>query len=535
MKRTHRKLMGMGFYITALFVLLAGIDPVPPMAGLNPSPGGIDPDSYPGIGDEELGQLRWAIKIADQPIPDFTNLEASNQYGMSAYRYTLAFMTYFLAAEQYHKLPACPGIIQTRMDRVIQKILEKPVWEYWAEVSRGIPYFEPRMNKPYPEEHDPVGHRNIMYSGHLGHIIALYEMLYRDLKWSKPGAIVFTWKNDEKYVYDNNSLQRVMYDQMMNNPDHCIECEPNACFPECNQHPILSFMLYDHVHGTNLSKAQEAFLDFFVKNKMIDPETHHAASFYLVKQKKTLAQNSPGCGNMLSVAAVPAVSTGAVNINSSSADGWTGIFMHAWQPEYIERHYPFQLKDHLIEINDETARLKKDRFEPRLQYGLFAMFASEMGDTVTRDKLLAFAKEKYDPVWESGTFHYPFDMKKQCSNLTDKVLAIARANPKNGMWTLHNRPFDGPHFEAPMVEGVDFPKIVLRRAIYDKQREALVLTTEPGTDQRGTTTLKVIALDPDRSWRLLVDGREVEKYKGLRTVSINVALDKRHNIVLVAE
>ena len=529
MKRSVRKLLGMGFSITALLVLLAGLEPV----RLNTA--GIDPGSYPEIGDEELGQLRWALKIADQPISEFTNLEATNQYGISAYRYTLAFLTYFLAIEQYHKLPACPGIIQTRMDRIIKKIIEKPVWEFWAEVSRGVPFFEPRMNKPYPEEHDPVGNRNIMYSGHLGHMISLYEMLYRDLKWSKPGSIVFAWNNNEKYIYDNNSLQKIMYEQMMNNPDHCIECEPNACFPECNQHPILSFMLYDYVHGTNLSRAQVPFMDFFLKNKMIDPKTHHTAAFYLVKQKKTLAQDSPGFGNMVSVVTVPVVSIGAVSITSSAANGWTGAFMHAWQPEYIERHYPYQLEDHLIEINGESARLKKDRFEPRLQYGFFAMLAAEIGDTQTRDKLLASAGERYGPVWEKGTFHYPFDMKKQCTNVTDKLLAIARGNPKNGIWTIHNRPFDNAHFDAPMVEGVDFPNVILRRAIYDKQREALVLTTEPGTDQRGTSSLKVVNLDPARSWRLFIDGREMEKYKGLRTVSITIALDKRHNIVLVAE
>ena len=83
----------------------------------------IDPNSYPEIGDEEMGQLRFAIKMADRPLDDFSDMEGIDQYGMTAYRYCIAFMTYFLAAEQYHKLPACPEIIQPRMDRFIHRRL----------------------------------------------------------------------------------------------------------------------------------------------------------------------------------------------------------------------------------------------------------------------------------------------------------------------------------------------------------------------------------------------------------------------------
>ena len=81
-------------------------------------PQSIDASSYPEIGDDEMGQLRWVLSIADQDINDFSNMESNNQYGMTSYRYQIAFMTYFLALEQYHKLPACPEIIRPRMDRL---------------------------------------------------------------------------------------------------------------------------------------------------------------------------------------------------------------------------------------------------------------------------------------------------------------------------------------------------------------------------------------------------------------------------------
>ena len=525
MKKSIKKIFNPLVLIIILFSI-AGVDRV--FSGMPQ----INPDDYPAIGKEEMGQLRWALKIADQPLDDFVKMEALNQYGMTAYRYGTAFLTYFLAVEQYHKLPACTEIIKPRMDRLISKIIQKPVWEFWAEVSRGVPMLEPRLNKPYPEEHDPVGNRNIMYSGHLGHMIALYEMLYRDLKWSGPDTIVFAWSDDETYVYNNHSLQMVMYDQMMNNPDHCIECEPNACFPECNQHPILSFMLYDHVHGTDLADARELFLEFFLKNKMIDPRNHHAAALYFVKQRKTLSKRSPGLGSPLTIFSAPAVSLNVIRINSASADGWTGTFMHAWQPEYIERHYPYQRDGHLVEMGKETARLGRDTFEPRLSYGFFAMLASEMGDTDTRDRLLAYADEKYDPVWMDGNFYYPFSKDKKCVALTGTLLAFARANPKSGVWALHSRPFEEKYFAQPKVVDVEFPEILLRRAIYDESKKALIVTVEPGTEESPNTSFKIVNLDPAKSYVLLIDGKEVKTIRGENSIKVEMTLSARQDVVL---
>jgi len=529
MKKT---LKNFGLVLALLMIFLffsAGANP-----GASDGPA-INPDSYPGLGDEELGQLRWALKIADQPLDDFTNLEALDQLGMTSYRYFIAFAAYFLAIEQYHKLPACPEIIQPRMDRFIQKIVQKPVWEYWAGVSRGVPNLEPKLNRPYAEEHDPVAHRNIMYSGHLGHMIGLYETLYRDYKWDQPGSITFKWSEDEKYLYDHYLLNQAMYNQMKNKQPHCIECEPNACFPECNQHPILSFMLYDYLHGTNFKDAGNDFLDFFLEKKMINPTTHETAALYLVKQDLTVSSSNPRFKNALDIVVTPLGSLGIVPIESASANGWTGAFMHAWQPEYIERHYPYQKESNLKAVGDDKARLEMTIWEPELKYGFFTMFAAEVGDFDTRDKLMRFADGKYNPVWQDGTFHYPYSKERKCNNLTGELLAIARANPENGLWAMHNQPFTQAHFAEPMVAGVDFPRVVLRRAIYDQSKKALIVTIEPGTNQRGKTTLRLIQLDPKKSYRIWLDRKELAKSQGQTEAPVEVALDGRHNLILIED
>ena len=514
-----------GKALLLILLLLPAVAALSVRAGESPP---ADPADYPKMGEKELGQFRWVLKIADQDLGDFSNLEAIDQRGMTSYRYSIAFMTYYLALEKYHRVPAAEGVIGPRMDRLIQKMTMKEVWEFWAEVSKGLRNLEPLMNKPYPERHDPVAEENIMYSGHLGHMIGLYESLYRDMKWDQAGSIVFEWSPDERYLYDNHSLQKVMHEQMAT-PPYCVPCEPNACFPECNQHPVLSFMLYDQTHGTDLFAVSEKFLDFFLEKKMIDPANHETAALYLVKQDITLRQRDPRFGNAIDLVLVPTVSLGAIKLKSSSANGWTGSMMHAWQPEYIERHYPYQKEYHLVHEDDGSASLKYDVFEPRLQYGYFAMLAAEVGDLEARDKLLQFADNKYDPVWENGSFYYPFNKDKKCTGLTGKLIAIARMLPKDGIWDLHNRPFDDEHFKDPAVAGADYVTASLTRAVYDRDKSALVVTAVLDVEE---AKLKLIRLDSDARYTLFIDGDKVREISGRDTATVKLTGKGEHDIVL---
>ena len=506
----------------------------------------IDPNAYPAVTAEEWGQLRWMLKLADQDIPNFTNFQSVDEQGVSASRYSIAFGAYFLAAEQYHKVPAWQETIKTAFDRINQKMLDKQVWGYWANESLGITKFEPNMDRPYAENKDPVSLGNIMYSGHLGHMIASYEMLYRDLKWSEPGSIVFKWSDDETHVYDNNSLQKAMYNQMTNNPHKSIECEPNAVFPECNQHPILSFMLYDHVHGTNYGEARNAFMNFFLLSRMISPITHETCLFYLVKQKTTLSQEFASFGNGLSLLSVPLAWLGVLNVRTSVANGWNGTFMHTWQPEFIERHYEFQKKRHIIETDSNTAYLKTEMILDQIATPFFAMLASEVGDLELRDKLVAWCKDYYKPVSVNGMLSYPVKEPVTLINpnkgftptsqaLTGILIAYAMANTKDGQRMVIQKPFTEKNFNAPKVSGIDFPNVLLNRAIYDFEKESLVITVSGGALKTGNTVFNVIQLDPARQWALTIDGQLINRFTDVSSIPVEISLDKAHDIVLVAE
>ena len=499
----------------------------------------VDPAAYPAIGEQEMAQLRWTLNLASRPLDDFTNLEGLDQFGMHAYRYQIAFMGYALALEQYHKIPAYPGLIQPSLNRLIEKILEKPVWEYWARISQGIPAFEPKRDKPYPEAHDPVGDRNIMYSGHIGHLIGLYEMLYRDRRWDQPGSIVFAWSDSEKSVYNHDSLEKVMWRQMEENPWHSIACEPNAVFPECNQHPVLSFLLYDHVHGTHLAEVNAKFLEFFLSREFIDPKSHETADYYLIKQETMFSARNPRAGNAYDLISVPVGTFKLLGKGSSTANGWTGAFMHAWEPEFIARHYPYQRDAHLRQAKEEMLRL--DRDNPSfltLKYGFFAAYAEEMGDPETADKLLAFADQKYQHEFKDGMLYYPWDKGIFTSHLTGHLLFLARANVKDGLWKLHQEPWGEAHFQEPLIEAVDYPSVLVRRAIYDGSKKALIVSTQPGSvvgtglKPASTTAFRVRNLTSGRNYGLWQDGKFIKQLKGQDSITLEAPLDGPHDLVI---
>lgn len=498
-----------------LFLILASLAPAATLAGEAPR----------GLSDAELGHLRQFVKLAFQDLEDWRDWEGSDQRGMEAYRYQAAFMAYTLALQQYHSVPAYRELHGRTIARLIARMLEKPVWDYWEEVSQGHEWYDPDYEAPLPAVRDPVFDRNIMYSGHLVHMAALHEMLYRDFRWDLPGAFTFRWSDDEAYAYDLPSLIQRIQREMVGGPGG-VQCEPNLIFPECNQHPILAFKLFDDLHGTELFKARHHFAKLFERAPMVD-ETHEVVAFYRIKQDDVLGDVNPTVGMPQDLVLWPAAKLGLFSFDSPSACGWTGAFMHGWDPESVAEHYPYQKARHVLET-EGSASLRGD-LSDQLSVGYFSALAVEVDDEATADALLANADALYKPVWKEGRLVYPlrqretrglwdsimrwvtWDMGGLTTHLTDKLMALARSNRPNGIWALHNEPWRDADFAYPLVADVDFPRALVRRAYWDEESLTLHVTLVPGTDADSPTQFRITGLDLGRAWVLSRDGDEISR------------------------
>ena len=547
----------------------------------------IDLNSYPAADEKEWGQLLWHLKLANQDISDFSNFQSVDEQGISANRYSIAFAAYFLAAEQYHKFPAWRDAIQSGFDRINKKMLEKKIWQYWEHESPGVTKFEPNMDRPYPASKDPVAYRNIMYSGHVAQMINLYQMLYNDRKWDEPGSIVFKWDDNTKFVYNNRSLQDVMFLQLINNPVPGIECEPNAIFPACNTHPMLSWLLYDRMHGSRYFDAAHPLFDKFFESQFINPKTKDLGAFYLIKQGFVFSAWNPRYGNKMDPMIKDMIKKGA-NFSSSGNDGWIGMFMHAWNPKLIESLYPYMKKAHVLMNADGSVTLQNDSLTPDAYYGFFVALAAEVGDEPVKMGLLKSIEKMFAPVWMDGTYHYPFvdkagavnlaaddgskssmtaspdaaqkpavqakkglaiiskgvlvkehhgdvnNMKTfpQHSDLSDRLIAMARALPPKGLWLMHNQPFDAEHFSEPAITGVDLTKTYLKRAIYDRSKKALIVSTMPAKSNAIDSGFKIINLDPAKKYHLALDDKNIAKLSGVKEYDVTLDSAKAHDVIL---
>jgi hypothetical protein len=175
------------------------------------------------------------------------------------------------------------------------------------------------------------------------------------------------------------------------------------------------------------------------------------------------------------------------------------------------------------------------------------MYAAEMGDDATRQNLLEWVDNQYKPEWgEDGTFTYPVgpmdvpinllpEFTKFANSTTIPLVAIARANKKNGMLDMHTKPFDGAITTYPKVENVDFNTMSLYRAIYDKEKECLVISTGKGPIKAEAGMINIVNLDTERVWVLKRNGREMERFEGVSSIAIDVPLDDKYNFVIAAE
>lgn len=513
-------------YMLVIFFFVAGIASQGFSATLT-----VKASDYPALSDKEIGHIRWFVKLAQQPPGDWSYMggEEEGQEWTEAYRYQLAFMTYTLALAQYHKTPAYRELYQQTMDRLIQKMTRRDVWDYWVEASKGSKKFNPGLKEQGPGWIDPVGDKNIMYSGHLHQMVELYQMLYRDRKYDKPGSLVFTWEKGKvqlnKFEYDSNKLAGVIYKQFKENPWHTIECEPNLVFPACNSNPVCGLMLYDHNHGTNFFSDVRDMVIKTYRDRFISPDTYNFIRMLMVQQDIIIPGDSP------------------------TVNGWPGAFVHAWDPKLVEENYPYQAKRYVKWQPDGTASIP-DRDAGSVGAPFFALLAKELGDERTGNGILAWMEKNWSPIWSDGMFRYPRNDEKKIIPLVTILAAAAEVNVKNGIWALHNEPWKDNYFAQPFISNVEYPKAVVKQAYYDSGQDMLLVTIVPGTKAATNTFFVVNQLDKSKVYSFRKNGKllgyvkkgvleeqregKVLEAKGEGSVGISTDLSRPYTFVVQA-
>ena len=232
MRRTLELLLCFSLLLAILYgcrrIFTAAPDPLP-------SPPVTAAAALPLSADEQAA-LRWLDHVLG-PLPEAEEKEwwkfGKDQFGLSATRYHIAFAGYAAAALGIRGDAEQRKTVGRILDNCINRYLKREVWAY----SQAASYWG---KKPWAP--DPCYRENVMYTGHLLQLLALYECFTGDTKyWS--GGFDFVWSGKKRIHYDVRKLIDVTVEQMRAG-NGGVTCEPGLLFFPCNNHPHFALKLF---------------------------------------------------------------------------------------------------------------------------------------------------------------------------------------------------------------------------------------------------------------------------------------------------
>ena len=199
---------------------------------------------------DEAAALRWLDHITG-PLSAEQERELWNfggtQHGLFAKRYGIAFAGYAAAALGMRGGEERRVTAGRILGNCISRFLRRDVWAY----SQSKSYWGAKPWAP-----DPCYRENVMYTGHLLQLLALYEAFTGDLRYWSEG-FDFVWKDGRKVHYDVQRLIDVTVDQMRSGPGGGLCCEPGLMFFPCNNHPHYALALFSALgHGDWKAEAR---------------------------------------------------------------------------------------------------------------------------------------------------------------------------------------------------------------------------------------------------------------------------------------
>ncbi|MEP7246651.1 MAG: hypothetical protein ABI885_23635 [Gammaproteobacteria bacterium] len=503
----------------------------------------IDPADYPALDAKEVGHVRRFVKLSRQLPGDWSGM--SDDLWAVAERtqqFQLAYMAAALGLVQHQYTPAYRELYREAMHALIQKMTLPDIWESWIQSSRaGTSTADPDAPDLAAGWLDPVARNNIMLKGYLLQAGALYEMLYRDGRYNRPDAFTFryvanTWGNGPvEFHYSLPDVAQIVHQEYVANNYEGVLCEPNRIFPACNQPPILGLINFDQVYGTKYAaEVMPRFAAAWVSKGYTNTVTKQNVRYIYARQKVFEEPGSP------------------------VLDGWSGAWMHAWNPELIATIYPGQ-RDLYVKnyLSGGYAQAVPDANKAMvsLGFGQVAFMAAEVGDTQSRQQLLDYAERNFNPKWEEGAYYYPRsdDYKTDAQGNSHGVdswsgnvlLALARLDKGSAFRTLYTQPWTREQLDAPQITEVDYLLTNVYQAYYDPAKRALIVTVGPGPAKADRTQFVVRNLNPALAYTVVKDGRVLGRlskgspaagadvmWRPDGTVSISTTLDATHSFVL---
>ena len=355
--------------------------------------------------------------------------------------------------------------------------------------------------EPWGLSPDPIGSEgNLFFRGWFNLVLGIYRYISGDDKYERPFDV--TGYQDEVFQWDQHRIAELLEQQYRERPEG-PHCENTKIWFVCNTAAGLGLHLYDRINGRETHRPVRGFLEYARENFMgvgNDGRLEWVTSYYdpIVNHK---ANGGPGAGVGTAFLLLPQDRELATFLYESAANalGW----------------------------NNPRVEIRSS------QSGL--VLARELGDHTAVARLRAAAERDYDPRYfgdDNEMFGWWFNLneayprgQRSASMMVSEV----------GMGDAWYRAFDAPHldkFDAPTVEGIDFPALGVYQAWNDTESGALhVGTYAASPDRRGLdTSWRISNLPSADDVYILCDGEPFRRFSVVdpNTIRLDATIDLRH-------
>lgn len=403
-----------------------------------------------GLSPELRASARYLIENA-QDVKDLSSYyRPMSEAGNFGTRFQMAFQAYAIAAVG-ERIPAFRRPTARALGVLVERMLLPEIWKYW--LVRG-------------DSLDPVGPHNVMYSGHLGQMIGLYERFASDGRFDRPFRLDDGARSSHEHTHA--TVAGALARQMRENDCHGVTCEPGFIYASCNHHAAIATILHDNVHGAGLASSVPQWLDW-MSRRMLKP-----------------------LGGIFNVAHISSYDR-TIPISFRIMDAWGMAFLNPYGPGVFRRLYPRWRKT--ISRSDGRAWIRalppNELFEiadSDLNTAFAYVAAKEAGDDEIAGALERQAEERLG--WARG------GNVKACWNarrrmMVSSLFALGEAVGPDGM--LHAiRPRRPDFFALPELIQVENAEV--EAAHWDQDGNLLVRLA----DVRGVVRVECARVEADR-------------------------------------
>jgi hypothetical protein len=337
--------------------------------------------------------------------------------------------------------------------------------------------------KPWGLQPDPIAADGFLFfRGWFNLVLAVYKYVSGDDKWERPFAV--TGYRDRQFQWDHHRIADHLAQQYTTHPAG-PHCENTKIWFLCNSAAALGLYLYDKVNGTQKYRQVENWLEY--------ARTHYISVSSNGKLESVTRFYDP-----------------LINYKANvGAAGGLDVALHLL-PQQRE------LAAFLYEAATDALGWRGPNASSPFSIPL--ILAREFGDEDVARRFKAAAEQANEPRFfgdHNEKFGWFFQLNEPYPRGQSSAMMMVAEVGEPGSWT---RAFSAPHlnkFEAPTVEGIDYPSVGIAQAWNDPASGVLHVVTYPAApDRRGLpTTWRVSKLPNPTGVTILRNGELFDRWE----------------------